>query len=104
MLARAGEMDWLELLCLSGEDWAAGGEEGDTDRVVVKAAVHHFEKERMAGTLAGIRWCHREKDNSQCVTVFVVVAIVLWVCPHNPHSPQEASVCQWPSGGGEGLL
>ena len=95
ILARTGALDWLKSLFLSGEDWAAGGEEGDTDRVVVKAAVHHFDKERMAGTLAGIRWRHRDKDNSQCVTVFCLL-LLQWssVCvPTNPHTPQEAPVC-----------
>ena len=68
ILARTKALDWLKSLILSGEDWAAGGEEGDTDRVVVKAAVHHFDKERMAGTLAGIRWCHRDKDKGRATS------------------------------------
>ena len=58
MLATAGEVEGLDTLCQSGEEWAAGGEEGDTDRVIVKAAVHHFDKEKMADTLAGIRCIH----------------------------------------------
>lgn len=55
MLDLAVKREGVTGLCMGAEEWSDGGEEGDCDRVVVKQAVHHFDRERLQQTLAGMR-------------------------------------------------
>jgi SAM-dependent methyltransferase len=55
MLAAAAAHPGVRAVCQGAELWAAAGQEGDCDRVVVKQAVHHFERARLVNTLVGVR-------------------------------------------------
>ena len=55
MLDRSAGLEGVSTLCQTGEEWAAGGLTGDTDRLYVKGSIHHFNREKLGDTLSGIR-------------------------------------------------
>ena len=55
MLDRSAGLQGVSTLCQTGEEWAAGGLPGDTDRLYIKGSIHHFDREKLGDTLAGIR-------------------------------------------------
>ena len=68
MLDLGADLPGLSPVCQGAEDWASADQgHGEFDRVLIKYAVHHFDRKRMLETFKGIR----------CVTLKVVQSEML---------------------------
>ena len=47
MVAMVEGREGVEGVCMGAEEWSRGGGQGDTDRVMIRGAIHHFNRCRL---------------------------------------------------------